>query len=195
MPRWPGDPAPQLVRDLDLAAGDGVTLSRVSLSAHAGTHVDAPAHYLRGGATVDTLGLEVGLGPARVIAVRGPRKVGAAELAAHRPRRGERLLLRTGARPPRPGRGRAPRPLALGLDGAELLAARGVALLGIDALSVGPAGAEGDAVHRALLAAGIWIVEGLDLGAAPPGRYDLCCLPLRLVGAEGAPARVALRRR
>ena len=169
---WPGDPPVEIERVQDLDRGDEATVTRITMSTHAGTHVDAPSHYLKGGATLDTMPLGVGLGPARVARYEG-------DVVALRPRRGERLLLRTG----RPD-------AALGIEAARIIAALPLRLVGIDTMSIGDAD-----VHRVLLAAGVWIVESLDLSHAPPGRYDLVCLPLRIAGAAAAPARVALRPR
>src|SRR5699024_9314371 len=109
-------------------------------------------------------------------------------------RAGERLLLKT-RNSDRLWSGREfdPRFTALSLEAAHWLATRPIRLLGIDYLSVGPYHDEGAEVHRALLGAGIWIIEGLNLMAVEPGRYELICLPLRLADADGAPARALLR--
>ncbi len=191
---WPGDPPVRVTRFLDLGRGDPCTVSHLSLGAHAGTHVDAPLHVLPGGAPVDAMPLDATVGPARVIAIRDPRSVEPAELAEHALARGERVLLRT-RRPDR-------RPVDAPLDpvsvpvspaAARFLVERGVRTVGVDSLSVGGVGPEGDETHRTLLGAGVWVVEGLDLSAVAPGDYELICLPLRLAGAEGAPARALLR--
>ncbi|HEY3352450.1 MAG TPA: cyclase family protein [Polyangia bacterium] len=194
MPRWPGDPAIRVARVAQLAHGDDANVSTLAFGAHTGTHVDAPRHYLAGGVAVDAMPLEATVGPARVIGIRDPDRITADELRDHAVRRGERLLLRTR----NSGRvWRAPRfqrrYVALTKAAAELLAARRVRAVGIDALSVGPFGPEGAEVHRALLGAGVWIIEGLDLARVRPGPCELCCLPLKLVGADGAPARVIVR--
>jgi arylformamidase len=194
MTHWPDDPPPRVERVLDLARGDACTLTHLDLSAHTGTHVDAPAHFVAGAATLDDLAADALVGPARVLAIADPHRVTATELGRARLRRGERVLLRTA----NSARGILHAPfaadyVALDLGAARLLAARGVRAVGIDALSIGAPGGEGEEVHRVLFAAGIWVVEGLDLAAAPAGRIDLVCLPLRLAGAEGAPARVMVR--
>ena len=196
MAHWPGDPPPRIERVSDLTRGDACTLTHLDMSAHTGTHVDAPAHFLPGGATLDELPLDALVGPARVVEIADPHLVTAGALRGAHIRRGERVLLRTS----NSGRGVLHAPfaadyVALDVDAARFLAARAVCCVGIDALSIGPPGAEGDEVHRLLLAAGIWVIEGLDLAAVRPGRVDLLCLPIRLAGAEGAPARVMLRAR
>lgn len=193
MVHWPGNPAVELVQTESMARGDACTVSRLSLGVHTGTHVDAPAHFIPGGAGVDGLALDALVGPARVIQIRDPRAASAEELALHDLARGERVLLKT-ANSPRcwtsPDFVRDY--VALSVSGARLLVARGVKTVGIDYLSIASvdSGAE---VHRILLGAGICVVEGLNLTHAPAGRCELFCFPLLLSGADGAPARVMLR--
>jgi arylformamidase len=194
MVRWPDNPPIELVRTMDMAKGDPANVSRLSLGVHSGTHVDAPVHFLAGGAGVDAIPLDRLLGEARVVELAGP-SIDAAQLEAVDPRAGERLLFKTrnSARCWKTDRF-LPDFVYLSLDGAALLAARRVHTVGIDYLSI--AGMEeGVPTHRALLEQGICIIEGLDLSSIDPGSYDLICLPLRLAGADGAPARVMLRAR
>ncbi|WP_369056026.1 cyclase family protein [Kineococcus terrestris] len=191
-PVWPGDPDLVVRRVLSRAAGDVADVSLLSCSTHCGTHVDAPAHLLDGGAGVDALPLEVLVGPCVVVDVReDPRGLDAAGVAGlGLPAGTARVLLRSrGARS-----WDAPGP-ALTPDGARALLARGVRLVGTDRLSVD---ADDDAdgalpVHEVLLGAGAVVVEALELGAVAPGAYELLCLPLLLPGCDGAPARVLLR--
>lgn len=195
MVHWPGDPTPRFQRILDLARGDACTVSTLDMSAHTGTHIDAPLHYLRAGKSLDALPLDAAIGRARVIALDDPVSIAADELRRHRIRRGERLLFKT-----------ANSSRCWGTDwfiedfvhvstpAARFLAERRVRTVGVDYLSVGAFRNGGEETHRTLLEAGIWIIEGLNLARAEPGRYDLVCLPLRLAGAEGAPARAILRR-
>jgi arylformamidase len=191
---WPGDEEARVERVQDVGRGDPCTLTRLVLGTHAGTHVDAPAHYLPGGMTLDAMPPDALLGPARVIAIGDPVAVTPRELAGHRVRRGERLLLRT-----RNSRHRWwEKPfnadfVFISPEAARWLAERRVRCVGIDALSVGGFRAGGRETHEALLGAGIWIIEGLALTAVRPGPVDLVCLPLRIPGAEGAPARALLR--
>lgn len=194
MPVWPGDPPTLTERPLDLKRGDPCTLTRIAMCAHAGTHMDAPAHCLPEGANMDALPLDAGIGRARIIAIRDPKTVTAGELSAHRIRRGERILLQT-ANSPRvwDSGGFVEDFVRLTPGAAAYLAERGPRLLGVDGLSVGGQDEAGEEVHRILLKAGIWILEGLDLSGLEPGVVDLVCLPLRLAGAEGAPARALVR--
>jgi arylformamidase len=165
MPHWPGDPDVRVDLIASIQSG-GANVTAVSMCAHTGTHMDAPRHYLPDGATIDQMPPDAAIGPARVTA--------GLPLDC---RPGERILVK-GA--------------ILTLEAAQQLARCGVRLVGVDSLSVGPGGGEGDAIHRVLLAAGVWLLEGLDLGAVEPGDYDLVALPLRIAGADGAPARAFL---
>lgn len=191
---WPGDP-PFRRRELSsLERGDVAAVSSLSLSSHTGTHLDAPAHFIRGGLTVDQAPPDVLVGPGRVLDLAGRPAVDEADLEACHPRPGERLLLRTdnSARRASPSAGEAAVPVALTPAAAALLARRGVALVGVDGLSVGRE-ADGVETHVVLLGAGIWVLEGLDLADVPPGPVDLVALPLRIVAGDGAPCRVLVR--
>jgi len=179
-PVYPGDRPVQTGRISDVAHGDELTLSEVAMSAHAGTHVDAPSHFIAGGASVDTLALDVLVGRVWLVEVDSAGAITAdmlEQLAI--PPDTTRLLLRTSDA------------AALSECGARRLVDRGVKLVGIDGLSIGFSD-QSDAVHRILLAAGIVIVESLNLTDVPPGQYQLICLPLNLTGAEAAPARAIL---
>ena len=190
---WPGDPPFELTRISDIARGDICTFSRVSMSAHAGTHVDAPLHFLKGGRSVDTLPLDATIGPARVIVIRNPRLITTEEVRPHRIRAGERLLFKTrNSARRRPGHFFKSY-VAVAPDAAEFLAARRIRAIGIDGPSIGPPGGDMAHTHRILLRAGIWIIEWLDLRRVPEGRCHLVCLPLRIVDGDGAPARAIVR--
>ncbi len=190
-PPYPGDPSLTVRQLLSFARGDACCLSAISMSAHLGTHVDAPLHFLPNGASVDELALEVLIGPAHVVAVFTPESITLAQMRAALPEACERLLLKTSAQ-----QQLLPRPSAwLALEAAEFLLARNVRLVGIDSPSVDSMNAEYAEVHRLLLAHGVIIVESLTLAACVAGEYDMICLPLKLMGLEGAPARVVLKKR
>src|SRR5215204_2868969 len=156
-PVYPGDPAVAVERLSEALGGDRYALSRLTIGSHAGTHVDAPAHFIAGGATVDALPLEACIGAAVVLDVAPSGDTIDIDQLAGLPEGATRVLLRTGG-PPIGG-------CALGVEAARALVRRGVRLVGIDALSVAPPGAPG-AVHHILLAAGVVILEGLDLSRA-----------------------------
>jgi arylformamidase len=197
MIHWPGDPEPILERTSDIDRGDIANVTFLKMSAHTGTHMDAGIHFVPGTTTIDQFPMEAGIGPARVLEFGSEiGAIGREELLEYQIRNGERLLLKT--------RNSASRwfeqefnakAVFLSAEGAEYLVALGVLLVGIDSLSIGAFEGDGVETHRRLLKAGVWITEGLDLGSVEGGEYDLICLPLRLAGADGAPARVLLRPR
>lgn len=188
---YPGDPPVTMHRYADLI-DQGYQASAIGLSLHAGTHVDAPCHLEPGAAGVDAWPLRAFLGPAQVIDCRSLQGVDADFLAAHLDPGAERVLLMTGGGPAlrvgRIGGG------YLTECGAQLLAERGAVLVGIDSLSVDAPHAAALPAHRALLPRGVVVVEGLDLSGVVAGGWELFCLPLRVTGGDGAPARVLLRR-
>ncbi len=190
---YDGDPEVRIEPAMEIARGDLANLSRMELGSHTGTHVDAPLHFIDGAAGADQLPLDALIGPAVVADARGaPGDIDGAALAALALPATERLLLRTRNGDLWERESFTPDYVGIAEDAAHELVAMGVRLVGIDYLSIAPSG-DPAPTHRALLEAGIVVVEGLDLREAPPGRYDLVCLPLRLEGADGAPARALLR--
>jgi arylformamidase len=190
---YPGDPS-VAVTPVSLAGEGEAAVSALHLGTHTGTHVDPPAHLLPGGATVDQLDLAMLVGPAHVVHLSGSGMITPDALAAVVPLGCTRLLLRTHAG--ELWQDRAPTAGYRGLSAAaaEWLVAAGVRLVGIDYLSVDAAEALELPVHRTLLTAGVVIVECLDLTMVAAGEYTLMCLPLRLIGGDGAPARAVLAR-
>lgn len=194
MVHWPGDPTFHIERAEDQDKGDGATVSRMTLGVHTGTHMDAPLHFIRGGRSIDTMPLEATIGPARVIAISDPHSIKRDELAAHSISRGERLLFKTGNSEHSWKTDAFDENFVFISQGAAgYLAEIGVQTVGVDYLSVGGYREDGPETHQALLGAGIWIIEGLNLSMVEPGEYELVCLPLRLMGSEGSPARAILR--
>lgn len=175
-------------------------MGEISGTTHAGTHADAPVHIDPAGAGVDELPLDTFAGPATLIDVAGGEGLvdrGEIEAALEAvtvgaaPHPPPRLLLRTGCdwSAGFPARFRALAPGA-----AAWCAGRGLVLVGTDAPSVDPLASETLGAHRALIAAGVAIVEGLALAGIEPGRYEFVAFPLRWVGADASPVRAALRR-
>lgn len=191
MPVYPGDPPVRITRALAMVRGDPVDVTRLDMPAHTGTHVDAPAHVVPGGAGVDGLALDALIGPCRVATVAadadgviGPERLRALAL----PRGCTRLLLSVRA----PGVADPPHDApGVTAAGARWLLEAGIALVGVDTMSVAPAD-DPLPTHRILLEAGVVILEGLDLGGVPDGDHMLVCLPLLMPGADGAPARAVL---
>jgi arylformamidase len=178
---------------LSIERGDEANVTQLSMDVHSGTHVDAPLHFVDVGRSVEELGLGPFVGPAVVLDTGAAKEITAAVLAAAAiPRGTRRLLLRTvnSAQPTQ-------RPFredyaALTLDGAQwLVESCDLELVGIDYLSI-QRFTEPPDVHRTLLGSGLAILEGLCLQDVVPGAYELVCLPLRLLGVEGAPARAIL---
>jgi arylformamidase len=190
-----GDPIFHLERAFSIAGGALCNVSRLDMGVHTGTHLDAPIHFIDGAPASESIPLDAGLGRAWVVdavAVHGAT-LGVDDLAGLEIPGGEtRLLFKTrnselwGV----PQFSTA----FIGLDGsaAEALAARGIRLVGIDYLSIAPPGDPVD-THRALLGAGIAILEGIDLRHVEPGPVELLCLPIRLMGSDGVPARALVR--
>ncbi len=182
----------------DMRKGDGFTLSVYSMGAHSGTHVDAPMHFVLGGATIDQLPLDPFIGPARVIDIPDDvQAINAAELGRHEWKGAERVLFRT--RSSLRGWMSSPtfhRDFAyIAPDAAQLLADAGVKLVGVDYISAEQFAAPAPMTHRILLGKGIPIVEGLSLAGVRAGDYDIVVLPIKVGGHEGAPARAILRKR
>lgn len=195
MPIWPGSTSVQIQRTMRLDDGDQANVSRINCSVHAGTHIDAPQHYLEDGYTVDQVPLDVLMGPAVVAFLPDVDVITADILSAiELPDETKRLLLRTrnsdlwasGVTDFRKDY------VALTSDAAQWLVDHHIQLIGIDYLSIQPFH-DSPLTHKTLLKANVIILEGLNLAAVHPGMYDLICLPIRLVGTEGAPARAILR--
>jgi arylformamidase len=194
MVHWPDNPPVRIERMQDLSRGDAANVSKIELGAHTGTHMDAPRHFLADGAGLDEMPLGATIGTARVINIEHPQAILPAELEPHNLRAGERVLFRT----------RNSEHcwkddhfvedfVYISAAAAQYLVERQVRTIGIDYLSVGGYVYDGVETHQILLNAGIWLIEGLNLSAVKSGTYELVCLPLRVAGADGAPARAILR--
>jgi arylformamidase len=192
---WPGDPEPTFERISEIGHDSEVNVTLCRMTAHTGTHMDAPCHFLTGGIGIDQFPPEVGIGPARVVSISSTcSSVGRAELESAAVKPGERILLKTrNSNHQWHDRDFKTDFVALNASGAKYLAESGASLIGVDYLSVGLFEGDGTETHRTLMAAGVWIVEGLALAGINEGTYDLVCLPLRISGSDGSPARVVLR--
>jgi len=196
MVHWPGDPDFHIERATDQEKGDVATVSRMALGLHTGTHIDAPLHFIPHAPSIDTMPLDATVGPARVIAIRDRQSIKRDELIPHAIAAGERILFRTANSDHSWDSDRFDENFVfISQDAARYLAGRGVRAVGVDYLSVGGYRQDGVETHAALLGAGIWVIEGLNLKDVEPGEYELVCLPLKLMGAEGSPARAILRSR
>ena len=189
MVHWPDNLGVTVARTLSQDQGDAANVTELHMSGHTGTHVDAPLHFTTGAGDTTTLNLSQLMGPATVVAIHDPKSISLAEVQQLAVQPGARLLFKTrisnsewSTEPFKPDF------VALDGDAAAYLRDAGVVCVGVDYLSVGKADA-----HHALLDAGICVIEGLALQHIEPGEYELLCLPLAIVGADGAPARVLLK--
>jgi arylformamidase len=194
LPVYPGNTPFTLEPIKRIARGDSSNVSTLHLSAHAGTHVDAPRHFFDGGDGVEGLALEWLLGRARVVELSSGRAIGLEELGDLDLSADRRVLFKT----PNSRLWGSPEfrtdYLGLTAPAATHLVDQGVKVVGVDYLSVEEFRKAGAPAHHILLGAGTIVIEGLNLRDVAPGIYEMFCLPLRVVGGDGAPARVLLRR-
>lgn len=195
IPVWPGDPAVLIERIAKIEDGANANVSRMIMGVHTGTHVDAPFHFLPEGSCVEQLPLDVLVGPSFVLDLQQEVDVITSQILekSNIPADTRRLLIKT-----RNSNYWALREAVfqtgfagISKDGAEFLVKLGIKLIGIDYLSVAPY-KQSRPTHEALLKAGIVVVEGLNLSEIQQGYYTLYCLPLKLAGSDGAPARAIL---
>ena len=177
---YPGDPRPKTEKLMDMDKGDLYSLSALSMCVHNGTHIDAPAHFIKGGKTVDMLPPQAFIGPCWLAEHKGNMT---GEEAAYIIKQAEAA-------------GAARRILISGQSvitpqAARVFAQGGISLIGVESQSVGPVNAPME-VHKILLSEDIVLLEGLVLKNIPQGKYFLSALPLNIQGAEGAPCRAYL---
>jgi arylformamidase len=194
LPVWPGDPPIKLVREASIDQGSNANVSRLACGVHIGTHVDAPLHFIEEGASVDQFDLNKLIGRVHVIDLQGVSTITAGLLdSVGITKRARRLFFKTdNSRLWQERRSDFVEDfVAMEVDAAEWVVRRGIQMVGIDYLSIAPFQVSRP-THWTLLGAGVIVVEGLNLWSVPPGRYTVYCLPLNLVGSDGAPARVIL---
>jgi arylformamidase len=196
LPTWPGDPPIEIKRVEKIEEGADANVTKLNMSVHVGTHVDAPYHFLSEGAeTVDQLPLDILHGRAYVLNLDNDIDFITSSVLENSglPTRIKRLLIKTRnsnswARNEKQFNRNF---VAVSEDGARFLIERGIKLVGVDYLSVAPFKNVAP-THKILLSAGVIIVEGINLHNVPQGRYNFFCLPLKIKGADGAPARAIL---
>ena len=188
MPIYDGNPGVELERVQAIADGDSANVSGLSLGVHTGTHVDAPLHFIDGAPGAEGIPLDALYGSAVVVDATGVEALGGAELEGLGiPEGAERVLLKTRNSELWNQDAFTRDFVRLDGSGARFVLGRGIRTIGIDYLSIGDREA-----HRELLGAGVVPVEGLDLRSVEPGEYTFICLPLDVVGSDGAPARAIL---
>ena len=195
LPTWPGDPGIILDKISQISEGEVANLTHISSSVHIGTHIDAPYHFLGNGETVENISLDLLVGPAEVIEISTDQDITAQDLQnVGVTGKNKRLLIKTSnSNFWAEGVSEFQEDfLSLKPEAAAYLVDCGVKVVGIDYLSIGPF-SDPEPTHRVLLEAGVLVIEGLDLSRIDPGTYRLMCLPLKIVGSDGAPARVLLQ--
>lgn len=195
MIHWPGDPECHIKRVVSMDEGAVCNLTHLSMSAHTGTHMDAPRHFIADGMTMEQMPLEPVIGRCRVfelldcgdqITVDDLKKLKIA------PR--QRVLFKTRNSTRSWAMNEFDKDfVSIRADAAQYLVDQGVVTVGVDYLSIGGFNKDGVETHQIMLGAGIWVIEGLNLAEIKSGYYELICLPLKLEGADGAPCRVVLR--
>lgn len=195
MVHWPDDPPVKIENVLDLDQGDPCSVSKISMSVHTGTHIDAPRHYIRDGHGIDEMPFEATVGVARVIEIHDGESIKKEALIPHHIRQGERILFKSqnSSRCWKSNRFEQDY-IYLTKGAARFLADLKVKTIGVDYLSVGGLDQEGTETHLILLNAGIWIIEGLDLSKIEEGKYQLICLPIKMEKGDGAPARAIVKK-
>jgi arylformamidase len=194
LPIYPGNTPFSLEAIKRIGRGDSSNVSTLHLSAHAGTHVDAPRHFFDDGPGTEALPLEMLVGRARVIEVTTRKGITAEDLARIDLSEDVRVLIKT----PNSRLWGSPEfhtdYVGISESGARHLVDHGIKVVGVDYLSVEEFKHPGAPAHHILLGGGTIVIEGLNLRDVEPGPYEMYCLPLRVVGSDGAPARVVLRR-
>jgi arylformamidase len=192
-PVYPGDPPVVIQPVAQIARGDACNVSSISMSVHAGTHIDAPRHYADGATGIDALDLHALIGPARVVSLYAQSEITPEALCSALPGTlcGLAVLIHTHASEAQ-GTQFDPSYAPLTPQAAEWLGRAGARLIGTDAPSVDAADSSDLPTHKTCQRAGILIIENLLLRGVPDGDYELIALPLKIAGADGAPARVVL---
>ena len=194
MPVWPGEPGFEINRIQSIEGGVGANVSAIRTGCHIGTHIDAPLHFIEGGKSVDQLSIDLFVGRATVFSLSVRECIDREAIAHIGIRKGQRVIFKTsnssiwGQE-----EGFRKEYVYIAEDAARYLADVGIKTVGVDYLSIEAFGLDGCPTHHILLGAGVGVIEGLDLRGVEEGEYDLCCLPLRIAGADGSPARVILR--
>ena len=190
--RWVTSQPLELIERKRMRRGDTNNSSSIHVSVHAGTHVDAPFHFLPEGKTIESLPLDFFIGPARVCSLDVENQITAADVRRLDLAGELRILFKTRNSALLQKPSYDPSFVSFSVDAAEALAQLGVRLVGLDYLSVARAD-EQVPVHRAFLDHGVVLLEGADLSQVADGRYELICLPVKLAGSDGAPCRAVLR--
>jgi len=191
---YPGNVPFTLEANKRLARGDSSNVSALHMSAHSGTHVDAPRHFFDEGLSTEALPLEMLIGRTRVIELRTRGGITADDLRTLDLAEDVRVLIKTTNSRLWGDSTFHNDYVGITESAARYLVEHGIKVVGVDYLSVEVFKTPGAPAHHVLLGGGTIVIEGLNLRDVDPGVYEMYCLPLRIVGSDGAPARVVLRR-
>jgi arylformamidase len=194
LPNYPGNTPFTLEAIKRIARGDSSNVSTLHMSAHAGTHVDAPRHFFDSGTGTESLPLDMLVGRTRVVELVTRKAITAEDLGPLNLTEDVRVLFKTHNSRTWSDAAFHTDYVGVSESGAKFLVEHGIKVVGVDYLSVEQFKTPGAPAHHALLGAGVIVIEGLNLRDVEPGIYEMFCLPLRVVGSDGAPARVVLRR-
>jgi arylformamidase len=194
MVHWPGDVPVKIQRTKEIVKDGDANVTAFSMSAHTGTHIDAPLHFIKDGKDVTQIALDKLNGKTKIFQIEDEQQITLEEIKNFEINNGDRILFKT----KNSDEDWTMQPfnekyIYLGTDAANYLKEKGIVCIGIDYLSIAGR-ANGEEVHKILLGAEISIIEGLNLRNIEPGLYEMVCLPMKLKGADGAPARVAIRK-
>ena len=195
MIHWPGDPECHIKRVVSMDDGAVCNLTHLSMSAHTGTHMDAPRHFIADGMTMEQMPLEPVIGRCRVFELLDcDDQITVDDLKKLKIAPRQRVLFKTRNSTRSWAMNEFDKDfVSIRADAAQYLVDQGVVTVGVDYLSIGGFNKDGVETHQIMLGAGIWVIEGLNLAEIKAGYYELICLPLKLEGADGAPCRVVLR--
>lgn len=195
LPVWPGDSPILLTTTMSISKGDKCNLTKMEMGTHTGTHIDAPSHFIKDGATVDSIPIETLIGPCLVVELNSKELIEGKDFQKYDLNGYSRVLIKT-----RNSECWAKNIasfdtnyVSLGIHAVQYLIERNIRLIGIDYLSIEAFQSDGSPVHKLLLKNNVTILEGLNLSEVNAGAYELICMPLNLQGCDGAPARVLLR--
>lgn len=192
---YPGNPLFSMTAHKNIESGDSCNIKQICMGTHTGTHIDAPNHTIRGGKTLEQIPLEFMNGKAKVLDFTGKKEISVQDLENKEIDGCKILLLKTDNSINYSGSHVLAEYTTLDYEAAEFLAEKEIQMIGIDYMTIErPRGKRitGKSVHQILLSRGICILEGINLRETAAGEYKLCCLPLRLLGADGAPVRAVL---
>jgi arylformamidase len=197
MPYFPADPKPPVIeRIVDVDKGDRVTMSQISINSHNGTHIDSPLHFIAHASSIDQMPIDTGVGPARVIEIKDRETIKVKELEPHKIKAGERILFKTRNSAEAYKSDKFVEDYVyFSNEAAHYLAGIKPRLVGLDYITIGKFGDQSNIAetHEALLKAGVYILEMIDLSGVKPGNYELLCLTLRMERGDAGPCRAILR--